>query len=296
VTKKILKPKLTKELKNMTILVTGGAGSLGSELCKRLLDYPIKTLRVLDVNEHSLFKLNRKIQDKRIRLLLGDILDKERINMAGKNVDIIIHTAAVKNIEITEFNPIQTINVNINGTINLIEMAIQNKLKKFVNISTDKSVDSSTLYGLAKHVGEKLIIWAGGHLHPIKFGTIRFGNIIESKGNVFEIWEEEHKKNNPLSITDKNMKRYFIHLDEIVEFILECIPQISKGEVFIPKMKSYKITDLANNISKKHKIIGLREGEKMEEILLTKEEEEKSTQTKNMWIIKNSELTSNYYE
>ncbi len=280
----------------MTILVTGGAGSLGSELCKRLLDYPIKTLRVLDVNEHSLFKLNRKIQDKRIRLLLGDILDKERINMAGKNVDIIIHTAAVKNIEITEFNPIQTINVNINGTINLIEMAIQNKLKKFVNISTDKSVDSSTLYGLAKHVGEKLIIWAGGHLHPIKFGTIRFGNIIESKGNVFEIWEEEHKKNNPLSITDKNMKRYFIHLDEIVEFILECIPQISKGEIFIPKMKSYKITDLANNISKKHKIIGLREGEKMEEILLTKEEEEKSTQTKNMWIIKNSELTSNYYE
>ena len=103
VTKKILNQKLVKELKNKTVLVTGGAGSLGSELSKKLLDYPIKTLRVLDINEHSLFKLNRQIKDKRLRLLLGDVLDNERIIMAGKNVDIIIHTAAVKNIEITEF-------------------------------------------------------------------------------------------------------------------------------------------------------------------------------------------------
>lgn len=291
-----LKPKLSKELKNATILVTGGAGSLGSELCKRLLDYPIKTLRVLDINEHALFQFSKKINDKRVRLLLGDILDKERIYMAGKNVDIIIHTAAVKNIEITEFNPMQTIDVNINGISNLIEMSMQNKPKKFVNISTDKAVDPSTLYGSTKNIAEKLISWAGAHLHPIKFGTVRFGNIIESRGNVFEIWNEEKKNNKPLSITDKNMKRYFIHVDEVVDFILDCIPQISTGEVFIPKMKSFKITELANKISKKHKIIGLREGEKIEEYLMTPKEEQVAKEKKNMWIVKNSELSHNFYD
>jgi UDP-N-acetylglucosamine 4,6-dehydratase/5-epimerase len=296
VTKKILNQKLVKELKNKTVLVTGGAGSLGSELSKKLLDYPIKTLRVLDINEHSLFKLNRQIKDKRLRLLLGDVLDNERIIMAGKNVDIIIHTAAVKNIEITEFNPIQTVNVNINGTVNLIEMAMLNKPKKILNISTDKAADPSTLYGSTKQIGEKLITWAGSHLQPIKFGTIRFGNIIESRGNVFETWEEENTNKKPLSITDKNMKRYFIHIDEVSEFILSCILQISSGEIFIPKMKSYRIVDLANKISKKHKIIGLREGEKMEEMLMTEQEREKAKETKNMWIIKNSELSNNYYE
>lgn len=278
--------KITKELKNKNILITGGAGSIGTTLTKKILEFPVKTVRILDINEHALFKLGRLIKDSRLRLLLGDIQDYDRLVMAGENVDIVIHTAAVKNIEISEFNPIQTIDVNINGTVNLIKMIMRNKPKKFLNISTDKAVDSSTLYGSTKQIGEKLTTWAGSHLEYTKFGTVRFGNVIESRGNVFEIWNEEVKNNKPLSITLPEMKRYFFHVDEAAEFILKCIPIMNRGEIFVPKMKSFSVKDLADKISKKQKIIGLRPGEKKEEILLTDNELKNSIEKKDMWVIK----------
>jgi FlaA1/EpsC-like NDP-sugar epimerase len=278
--------KITKELKNKNILITGGAGSIGTTLTKKILEFPVKTVRILDIDEHALFKLGRLIKDSRLRLLLGDIQDYDRLVMAGENVDIVIHTAAVKNIEISEFNPIQTIDVNINGTVNLIKMIMRNKPKKFLNISTDKAVDSSTLYGSTKQIGEKLTTWAGSHLEYTKFGTVRFGNVIESRGNVFEIWNEEVKNNKPLSITLPEMKRYFFHVDEAAEFILKCIPIMNRGEIFVPKMKSFSVKDLADKISKKQKIIGLRPGEKKEEILLTDNELKNSIEKKDMWVIK----------
>jgi len=267
-------------------LITGGAGSIGTTLTKKILEFPVKTVRILDIDEHALFKLGRLIKDSRLRLLLGDIQDYDRLVMAGENVDIVIHTAAVKNIEISEFNPIQTIDVNINGTVNLIKMIMRNKPKKFLNISTDKAVDSSTLYGSTKQIGEKLTTWAGSHLEYTKFGTVRFGNVIESRGNVFEIWNEEVKNNKPLSITLPEMKRYFFHVDEAAEFILKCIPIMNRGEIFVPKMKSFSVKELADKISKKQKIIGLRPGEKKEEILLTDNELKNSIEKKDMWIIK----------
>jgi len=264
-----LNNKLKKELKNQVILITGGSGSLGSELTKTLLKYPVKSVRVLDINEHALFQLKREINDPRLRLLLGNILDVDRINMAGSDVDIIIHAAAIKNIEITEFNPIETIDSNINGTVNMIKMAFRNKPKKFLNISTDKAANALTLYGTTKQLGERIISWAGVHTTGTKFASVRFGNIIESRGNVFEVWQNENKENKPLSITDPNMRRYFFHIDEAVDFVLSCLTMTQKGEIFIPKMKSYVIKDLASKISSKHKIIGLRQGEKMNEVLIT---------------------------
>lgn len=285
---KKLNPLVTKELKNKTILITGGAGSIGSHLTKRILDYPVKSVRVLDIDEHALFKLGRKINDERLRPLLGSILDNERIELAGKNVDIILHTAAIKNIEISEYNPIETINTNVNGTVNLVKMAIKNSPKKFLNISTDKAAESTTLYGTTKNLGEKLITWAGEYLTPTKFASTRFGNVIETRGNVFEIWDEEKKNKKPLSITHPSMQRYFFQIDEAVEFCLDCLIHIKSGEIFIPKMKSYKIKELADKVSKNHNIIGLRSGEKMSEILMTNEERKRSIEKKNMWIIKNS--------
>ena len=285
--KKKLEPKLIKLLKNKTILITGGAGSIGSELAKKILEYPISSVRVLDIDEHALFKLGRAVNDSRLRLLLGSILDKDRLELAGNSVDIIIHTAAIKNIEISEFNPIETIDVNINGTVNLIKMAIKLKPKIFINISTDKAADPSTLYGSTKQLSERLIGWAGNHVQPsTKYSTVRFGNVFESRGNVFEIWDKENKENKPLSITNPEMKRYFIHVNEVVDFILECLPITKNGVVFVPKMKSYKIKDMASKISFKQKVIGTRRGEKMEEILLTKEESKRSVEYDNMWMIK----------
>lgn len=282
---KKINPLLKKELKGKVIFITGGAGSIGSEITKRLLDYPIKSIRVFDIDEYRLFLLKQSTKDSRLRFLLGSILDKDRLNFAGKGVDIIIHTAAVKNIEISEFNPIETIDVNINGTVNLIKMAMQNSPKKFLNISTDKSVNPSTLYGTTKQISERITSWAGPHLPNTKFATVRFGNVFETRGNVFETWKSEKENNKPLSITDPNMKRYFFHIDEAVSFVLDCIPLINRGEIFVPKMKSYKIKDLANKFSKSHKIIGLRQGEKLDEMLITEYEKKHALEKSNMWII-----------
>jgi UDP-N-acetylglucosamine 4,6-dehydratase len=281
------KPKLKKLLKNKVVLITGGAGSIGSSLTKTLLNYSVKSIRVFDNNEHALFKLSHSLNDSRIEPLLGDILNKDRLELAVLGSDIIIHTAALKNIEITEYNPIEAIDVNVNGTINLLKSIIRNKSQIFINISTDKVAESSTLYGTTKQLGERLTNWAGPHIDTTKFATVRLGNIIETRGNVFEVWNEQLKNNLPLSITDPKMKRYFFHMNEAVDFILQCMLRVNKGEIFVPKMKLCTITDLASKLSKNQKIIGARQGEKLQEILITEEEKKISEEKENMWIIQN---------
>jgi FlaA1/EpsC-like NDP-sugar epimerase len=283
--KQISQTQISKILKNKKILVSGGAGSIGTTLIKKLLKYPVDSIRVLDINEHALFELKHEITDPRLRLLLGSILDKDRIEMAGKNVDIVFHTAAIKNIEISEYNPIETIDTNINGTVNMIKMAIRNKVKIFLNISTDKAAEPSTLYGTTKQLTERLTSWAGVHNEETKFASVRFGNVMDSHGNVFELWEKELKEKKPLSITHPLAERYFFKSDEACNFILKCLLVINVGEVFIPKMKSYKIKSLAQKYSKKQKIIGLRQGEKLKEILITKDEIKKSLVKNDMWIL-----------
>ena len=203
------KPQLTKLLKNKVVLITGGAGSLGSAITAEILNYPVKSIRVFDNNEHSLFKLKRSINDRRVRFLLGSILDEDRIELECSDVDIVIHTAALKNIEITEYNPMDTIDVNVNGFMNMIKSVIKNKPKIFINISTDKVAESSTLYGNTKQLGERLTNWAGPHILTTKFASVRLGNIIESRGNVFEVWNEQLENKQPLTITDPKMNRYF---------------------------------------------------------------------------------------
>ena len=249
-----LEKKIAKELRNKTVLITGGAGSVGSVLTKKILEYPVKSVRVLDIDEHALFKLKRSVDNPKLRLLLGSILDKDRVEFAGFDVDIIIHTAAIKNIEISEFNPFETVDININGTMNLIKFAIKNKPKKFLSISTDKAAEPSTLYGTTKQITERLTSWAGSHGLGTKFASVRFGNVFETRGNVFEVWNEELQSKSSLSITNPDMKRYLFHIDEAVNFILECLTIMDRGELFVPKMKLYKMKELASKISKNHKL------------------------------------------
>ena len=290
-TKKLSKnTNLKKLFKNKTILLTGGAGSISSAFVKKLLEYPIETIRVLDINEHALFQLKRSVNDSRLRLLLGSVLDKDRLEMAGKGADIVCHFAAIKNIEISEFNPIETIDVNVNGMVNIIKMTIKNKPKILLNISTDKAVNPSTLYGTTKQLSEKLTSWAGYHLEETKFASIRFGNVIETRGNVFEIWKEEAENGIPLSITDPNMMRYFFHIDEATDFIMKCICLANSGEIFVPKMKLQNMKKLAMKVSKKYKVIGLRPGEKYEEILITDEEKKNARDVGDMWVIESAKF------
>lgn len=281
-----LQQTLRKVLKNKTILITGGAGSIGSYLTKKLLTYPIQSVRILDIDEHALFSLKRSTKDTRVRFLLGSILDQERIEMAGSGADIIIHTAAIKNIEISEFNPIETINTNVNGTVNMIKMVIRTKPEIFLNISTDKAVEPSTLYGVTKQLSEKLVSWAGSHITNTRFASVRIGNVIETRGNVFEVWDKESKNMQPLSITEPTMKRYFFNIEEAANFILYCLSLSGRGEVFVPKMKLYNVKEMASKISKNHRIVGSRPGEKIEEILLTADERRKATEKNDMWIIR----------
>jgi FlaA1/EpsC-like NDP-sugar epimerase len=281
---KMNEQKLKNELKNKVILVTGGAGSIGSALVGRLLRYPVNSVRVLDINEYELFNLKRLYNNKKLRLFLGSVNDSDRVEIAGNDVDIVFHLAAAKNIEITEYNPIETINTNINGIINLIKMMIKNKPKKFINISTDKAANPTTLYGSTKQIAEQLTSWAT--TDHTKFASIRFGNVFDTRGSVFELWRKEAENNKPLSITDKQMKRFFIKKEMAVKYILKCMLMANDGEIFVPKLQSFKVIDLANSISKKHKIIGLRYGEKIDELLITEQEKRIAEETKEMWIIK----------
>jgi FlaA1/EpsC-like NDP-sugar epimerase len=280
-----LEQKLKNELKNKVVLVTGGAGSVGSGLVERLLQYPLKSLRVLDNDENALFRLKRLYNDHpKLRLFLGSICDSDRVEIAVNGVDIVFHLAAAKNIEITEYNPIETVNTNINGIINLIKITIKNKPEKFINISTDKAANPTTLYGSTKQIAEQLASWATAN--HTKFASIRFGNIFKTRGNVFELWEEEAKNNKPLSITNTKMERYYIEKDKAISWILKCFLLAKDGEIFVPKLKSFKMIDLANSISKKHKMIGSRYGEKMKEVLITEQEKLIAKETEEMWVIK----------
>jgi UDP-N-acetylglucosamine 4,6-dehydratase/5-epimerase len=287
--KSSIKNKLPTNIKKLltkkVILVTGGAGSIGSELVKKLLEFPIASVRVLDINEHALFQLNRKINDDRFRPLLGNILNLDRLEMAAKDVDIVIHMAAIKNIEISEFNPIETIDTNVNGITNIIKVIMRTNPEKFLNISTDKAADPSTLYGATKNLAEHVVSWAGAHIPTTKFASVRFGNVFETRGNVFEIWKEQINEGKPITVTDYKMKRFFFEKQDAVNFILKCIPLIKEGNIFVPKMKLYNLKDLAMKFSKNHKIIGLRQDEKLEEILLSNEEEKHSIEKKDMWVI-----------
>ena len=283
--KQNIEKNVTRILRNKTVLITGGAGSVGSALVEKILKFPVKQVRIIDINEHSLFQIQREMNNKKLRVLFGSITDLERLEIALRGADIVIHAAALKNIEITEFNALETININVNGTVNLIKAAIKFEPSIFLNISTDKAARSSTLYGTTKEIGERLTNWAGAHFQSTKFASVRFGNVIETRGNVFEVWRKEYENNKPLSITHPEMKRYFFHINEAVDFILKCLANIKQGVIFVPKMKSHKIKELANKISKNHKIIGLRPGEKMDEILITEDEIKRAIKKDDMWII-----------
>jgi len=275
------------EFSKAVFLVTGGAGSLGSAVVKHLLSYNhLHAVRVFDSNEDALFKLKRELDSPKLRTLLGDIRDRERVKMALEGVDCVIHCAAVKNLEVSEYNAPETTRVNIEGTNNLIETFIRTKGKVFVFVSSDKAVEYESIYGATKFVGEKLTTWASRVTSEDKqFVVIRTGNFFESRGNVFEVWAKEMKANKPISITDPTITRYFIHIDEAASFVVSVVKNPRNGAIYVPKMQNYKIMDLAKKTGAEFKVIGLRDGEKMMEELMTEKEKLMAEETDDRWII-----------
>lgn len=273
-----------------TVLITGGAGSLGQALIGLLLKQPIKVLRVLDVDENGLFNLRQKFTDERMRFFLGDIRDPKRIRRAIEDVDIVYHAAALKHVELGELNPFEVLRTNIIGTQNMIEATLdEGKVTKFVFISSDKSVGGPVnIYGTSKFFGERLTITANNYKgdRPTAFGCVRLPNLRKSRGSVYEIWDQELAEGKPLSITSPEMERYFMSLEEAAEFTLEATEVMESGQIIVPaNAERFKIIDLARQLSDKINIVGVRPGENISERMMTPEEERHAVRRGNLWVI-----------
>lgn len=293
---------MTKEFKDKVVLVTGGAGSIGSALVRQILKYEPKTVRALDIHEFSIHNLENSLDEeerKKVRFLVGDVRDKDRLYRAMNGVDIVYHAAAYKHVHLCEYNPLEAIKTNVIGTQNAIDAALHNKISKFVFISTDKAVNPIGTLGASKLLGEKITTAANyykGDSLTI-FASVRFGNVTMSNGSVVPMFLKQMKQNMPLTITSPKMTRFLMSLDKAVELIFKATEVMYSGEVFVLKMKSVNMQDLAMGIAeeyaslneglKRNKIqrIGRRPGEKTHEQLLVEEESRRVVELPEMLII-----------
>ena len=278
--------------KNKTILITGGTGSFGQTCSKFLLEnYKLKKLIIFsrDENKQYLMDQNFKKYDS-IRFFIGDVRDPERVNIAMRDVDYVIHAAALKHVPIAEYNPIECIKTNIYGAENIINAAINCKVKKVIALSTDKATNPINLYGASKLAAEKLFSAANSlsGKQNTSFSIVRYGNVINSRGSVIPFFKKLiEERARFLPITHYDMTRFFISLEDSVKFVLKCFSTMYKGEVFVPKMSSLKICDLAKvlNPKAKLKLIGIRPGEKIDEVLCSKEENHYLLEFKDYFVI-----------
>lgn len=275
----------------MIYLVTGGAGSLGRRLTEHLL-YQTEDarIRVLDNHENSFAQMRTRLVDpaKRVRFLFGDIRDKDRMQRAMENVDVCIHCAALKHVDIAEQNPFESLQTNVIGTQNCIDVALQADIDKFLYLSSDKAVLAISTYGRCKAVSESLTLDANNYKgdRRTKFSVARPPNYIDSDGSVFELWRYQKKHGLPITVTDVRMERFFMPFPDIVNFTLKCVEIMGGREVFVPLgAKREKIIDLARQVSSNIDIIGMRPGERLVEHLYTEEEIVNAEQKEGMWII-----------
>jgi len=262
---------------NKVILITGGTGSFGQKFTQiALQENNPRVVRVFSRGELLQYEMQIKFNnDLRLRFFIGDIRDRDRVYRAMNGVDIVVHAAALKQVPTAEYNPIEAVRTNIDGAINVIDAAIDNGVEKVLAISTDKAVHPVNLYGATKLVMERLFTQANVYTgaHKSKFSCVRYGNVVGSRGSVVPLFISQ-RENGKITITDENMTRFWITLEQGVRFVIDCIERMHGGEVFIPKIPSMKITDLAHAIAPeaRREITGIRPGEKVHEILLTEEE------------------------
>ena len=289
-------------LQNKNILITGGTGSLGRELVYEIIKHNPKVVRIFDVDETEQFEFQHELKEHKdtARFLLGDVRDRERLIRATEDVDIIFHTAALKHVMACEYNPFEAVKTNILGIQNVIDAAIANNVEKIIFTSSDKAVNPSNTMGATKLLAERLMTAANYYKGKRKctFSSVRFGNVIGSRGSVIPLFDQQIKSGGPVTVTDKEMSRFMMSMSQAVELVFRSAELAQGGEVFIFKMPTINIMDLAEVLVEElaprygHKakdievkIIGTIPGEKMYEELMTEDEATRSLEREDMFII-----------
>jgi len=272
-----------------SILLTGGTGSFGRHFCKVMLEkYHPEVIRIYSRGELKQHEMRQEFGQDNVRYFIGDVRDGERLKRAMEGVDIVVHAAALKQVPACEYNPLEAVKTNILGAENVIEAAINTGVKKVVALSTDKAANPANLYGATKLCAEKIFVQGNSYSGPrgTRFSCVRYGNVIGSRGSVIPVFREQ-RKTGKITITDKKMTRFWITLDQAVELVVSALCHMQGGEIFIPRIPSMKITDLAKAIAPECEIetIGIRPGEKLHEILITPEEGRNTVAYKGMYII-----------
>ena len=279
-------------LNDKTILITGGTGSFGKKCTEIILKkYKPKKLIIFSRDELKQFEMSQQFPDSKfncVRFFIGDVRDKERLNRAFRNVDYIIHAAALKQVPAAEYNPFEAVKTNIMGAQNIIDVAIDQGVKKVIALSTDKAANPINLYGATKLCSDKLFIAGNSYVgrEDTIFSVVRYGNVVGSRGSVIPFFLKQ-RETGVLPITDPRMTRFWITLEQGVGFVLDCLKRMVGGELFVPKIPSMNIMDLAKAIAPecKTKIIGIRPGEKLHEVMVPRDEARMTLEFDKFFII-----------
>jgi len=274
-----------------SILITGGTGSFGQNLTRTLLEkYRPKKIIIYSRDELKQYDMQQEFPQECMRFFIGDVRDRERLVQALNGVDLVIHAAALKHVPVAEYNPTECIKTNIYGAENVIHAALANNVEKVIALSTDKAASPINLYGATKLVSDKLFVaannMAGGH--RTRFSVVRYGNVLGSRGSVVPFFKKQIEKNcDYLPITDERMTRFWISLQQGVDFVLKNFSRMHGGEIFIPKIPSVKVVDLAQALAPglPHKIIGIRSGEKLHEIMCSSDDSHLTLEFEQHYVI-----------
>ena len=294
--------------KGKKILITCGSGSIGKKIVKELVKYDVDVIRVLDNNETDLFNLDNDINSKKVKVFVGDIKDGQRLKTVFKDIDIIFHAAAYKHVPLCEYNPLDAVKTNILGTQNVIDMAILCDVEKVILISTDKAVNPSNVMGATKFLAERLIMASSVNSSDegTKFSCVRFGNVLNSRGSVIPIFKKQLKCGGPITLTDEDMTRFIMNIQQAAKLILQAGYLSKGGEIFILKMPAFKVSDLVDAMVEYYapkygynkddievEIIGKRPGEQLYEELMTPDEILNAHDNGDLFIIRD-ELNENH--
>ena len=291
--------------KNKKILITGGTGSLGTALTKRLLSMEVDQIRIFSRNEFKQISMESDIRDDRLRFLIGDVRDQKRLKRAIEDIDIVFHAAALKHVPKVEYNPFEAIKTNVEGSQNVIDACLENNVERAVCIGTDKAVSPLNTYGATKLLMEKLFVnaqqYSNPKKHPTKFFAVRYGNVFGSSGSVIPKFIQQLQNKENLTITDEQMTRFSITMDQALDFILKATKLGNGTEIFVPKLKSYDLTQVKNILfdlfgTSDSKIIGIRPGEKLHETLINFDEMRSAWMYSDLYMILNWEFSNDYLQ